>query len=69
MRLWREAATARSAFDNSHRPAEKSVGGSLTNSSGDAGERNGSRSAFAAGDMVASRYKIVRLIGSASSVE
>ena len=69
MRFWREAATARSAFDNSDRPTERLVGGSLTNSSGDAGERNGSRSAFAAGDMVASRYKIVRLIGSGGTGE
>jgi len=69
VRFWREAATARSAFDNSDRPTERLVGGSLTNSSGDAGERNGSRSAFAAGDMVASRYKIVRLIGSGGTGE
>ena len=75
MRLRSETAIARSAFDNSHRPAEKSVGGSLTNSSGDAGERNGSRPAFSAGggggtgDMVASRYKIVRLIGSGGTGE
>jgi len=47
----------------------------LTNSSGDAGERNGSRPAFSAGggggtgDMVASRYKIVRLIGSGGTGE
>ena len=43
--------------------------GSLTNR--DAGERNGSsaRSAFAPGDTVASRYRIVRLIGSGGTGE
>jgi eukaryotic-like serine/threonine-protein kinase len=44
----------------------------LTNSSGDAGERNGpttARSAFAPGDLVAARYKIVRLIGSGGTGE
>jgi serine/threonine protein kinase len=45
-------------------------GVSLTNSSGDAGERNGTaRSAFAAGDVVAGRYKIERLIGSGGTGE
>ena len=44
----------------------------MTNSSGDAGERNGpssARSAFAPGDLVATRYKIVRLIGSGGTGE
>jgi serine/threonine protein kinase len=45
----------------------------LTNSSGKKGERNGrssaARSAFAAGDLVATRYKIVRLIGSGGTGE
>jgi eukaryotic-like serine/threonine-protein kinase len=44
------------------------VGDSLTNSSGDAGAKNGS-SAFVAGDLVASRYKVVRLIGSGGTGE
>jgi serine/threonine protein kinase len=44
----------------------------LTKSNGDAGERNGpstARSAFNAGDVVADRYKIVRLIGSGGTGE
>jgi len=44
----------------------------LTNSSGNAGERNGpssARSAFAPDDVVAARYKIVRLIGSGGTGE
>ena len=44
----------------------------MTNSSGDAGERNGrssARSAFAEGDEVAARYKVVRLIGSGGTGE
>jgi serine/threonine protein kinase len=53
-------------------PLEIVRGGSVTNTSGDAGEKNGPsgpRSAFAAGDLVASRYKIVRLIGSGGTGE
>jgi eukaryotic-like serine/threonine-protein kinase len=43
----------------------------LKNSNGDAGERNGPSvpSAFASGDLVASRYRIVRLIGSGGTGE
>ena len=44
----------------------------MTNSNGDAGEKNGpasARSAFAPGDLVAARYKIVRLIGSGGTGE
>ena len=43
----------------------------MTKSNGDAGERNGAagRSAFAQGDTVASRYRIVRLIGSGGTGE
>jgi serine/threonine protein kinase len=44
----------------------------LTNSSGNAGEKNGptsARSAFAPGDQVAARYQIVRLIGSGGTGE
>src|SRR3954462_14323918 len=47
-------------------------GGSVTNSNGEAGEKNGSpsaRSAFAPGDQVAARYEIVRLIGSGGTGE
>src|SRR5262249_25500261 len=61
------------AIDNCVCRAEKKLGaGSLTNSSGDAGEKNGpsfARSAFAPGDLVASRYTIVRLIGSGGTGE
>jgi len=48
------------------------VGDSLTNSSGDAGAKNGSSatpSAFVPDDLVASRYKVVRLIGSGGTGE
>ena len=48
------------------------MGDSLTKSSGDAGERNGpsaTRSAFVPGDLVAARYKVVRLIGSGGTGE
>jgi len=44
----------------------------VTNTNGNAGEKNGpsaTRSAFAAGDLVASRYKIVRQIGSGGTGE
>jgi serine/threonine protein kinase len=46
--------------------------GRLTKSNGNAGEHNGptsARSAFAAGDVVAGRYQIVRLIGSGGTGE
>ena len=48
------------------------MGDSLTNSSGDAGAKNGSSatpSAFVPDDLVASRYKVVRLIGSGGTGE
>jgi serine/threonine protein kinase len=48
------------------------VGDSLTKSSGDAGANNGSSatpSAFVPGDQVASRYNVVRLIGSGGTGE
>ncbi|HXU00369.1 MAG TPA: serine/threonine-protein kinase [Polyangia bacterium] len=58
------------AFDKSDGPSEKTFGsGSLTNSNGDAGGSTSARSAFAAGDLLASRYKIVRLIGSGGTGE
>jgi eukaryotic-like serine/threonine-protein kinase len=67
-RITRPAESARALTIPLVRRRRKCRGsGSVTN--GDAGERNGPSAAFASGDTVASRYRIVRLIGSGGTGE